>query len=114
MNQQPRSLRAFALLIALSSTLLAGCVGSGGYYDDGYGTGDYGVFGADYGGWGPGFGIGPYAGERGFYGRRFDHHWRGPRSDRIPSIAGRGRFGRVFGRARGGDFGGHGFGGHGR
>jgi hypothetical protein len=54
-----RSLRA---LILASFVVMAGCVVGGGGYDGGasvgYDVGFYEPFGYDYGGWGPGYGVG--------------------------------------------------------
>jgi hypothetical protein len=57
---------AVALAAALL-TVLQGCVvGGGGYYDDGaevsYGADFYEPYGYDYGGWGPGYRVGPFRG----------------------------------------------------
>jgi hypothetical protein len=56
---------ACALAIGLSAALPSGCVATGGYgYDDGgsVGVGYYEPYGADYGGWGSGYRVGPYRG----------------------------------------------------
>jgi hypothetical protein len=61
----PRSVRG---LIVVVSAALGGCVVGGGYdggggyeggADVGYGVGFYEPYGYDYGGWGPGYGVGP-------------------------------------------------------
>jgi hypothetical protein len=66
-----RSLRG---LIALLFAVAAGCVAGGGYdggVDVGYGVGFYDAGGYDYGGWGPGYGVGPP--RRGFDRGRAGH-----------------------------------------
>jgi hypothetical protein len=76
------------LTAALGAGLLSivqGCVvGGGGYYDGGaevsYGADFYEPYGYDYGGWGPGYRVGPFRGG--------DHHDRG--GDRPDRGGGRG------------------------
>ena len=86
---------AIALVLGLFTVLSSGCVVPG----DGYGyNGDVGVgvdyyepFGAIYGGWGPGYYVGPYRdGGHGAYrggGRPSGHTYRpAPASHPMPSI----------------------------
>jgi hypothetical protein len=58
----PASRRSIRGLIALLLAAIAGCVAGGGYdggVDVGYGVDFYDAGGYDYGGWGPGYGVGP-------------------------------------------------------
>ncbi len=53
------------VVVALSSLLMFGCVAPGGGYgyDQGeFGLGYYEPYGINYGGWGPGYGVGPVRG----------------------------------------------------
>jgi hypothetical protein len=54
--------RSLSALTLASLAVLAGCVVGGGGYDGGasvgYDVGFYEPFGYDYGGWGPGYGVG--------------------------------------------------------
>lgn len=108
-------------LMAAAGLLLSGCVvpGGGGYAGADY----YESYDGGYGGWGPGYRVGPFRGEQPYLGGGLGHGWRGPAGGRgIPSIPGGmrgGGFGggRGFGGgARGGGGGGRGGGGggHGR
>jgi hypothetical protein len=61
-----RSMRALIVIAsaALVSAALQGCVVGGGYdgganVDVDYGVGFYEPYGYEYGGWGPGYGVGP-------------------------------------------------------
>jgi hypothetical protein len=110
-----RSLLLPRLIGLLACASLAGCaVPDGGYgygYGGGLGANYYQPYAFDYGGWGPGYNVGPY---RGGYHRddHFggEHAWRGPPPGRgMPSLPG-GRF--AGGPGRGGGGGGHGGGGH--
>jgi hypothetical protein len=89
----------------LFAVLLSGCVVpvGGGYAEDGgvsvgLGVDYYEPFGAVYGGWGPGYRVGPYRGgdyrqERGG-GREAPHAFRpAPASHSMPSIPSRSRSG---------------------
>jgi hypothetical protein len=55
---------AIAFVIGLFTALLSGCIvpdGGYGYYDDmGIGLDYYEPYGADYGGWRPGYRVGPF------------------------------------------------------
>jgi len=60
------AVRPFAVALVLATVLATGCVvggGGGGRYDDtvgvSYGVGFYEPYGYDYGGWGPGYRVGP-------------------------------------------------------
>jgi hypothetical protein len=71
------SRRSMRGLIVASFAALAGCVVGGGYDGDvgvgvGYGVGFYEPGGYDYGGWGPGYAVGPP--RRGFDRGRPDSH----------------------------------------
>jgi hypothetical protein len=53
--------RALRGLIVVAFAAVAGCVVGGGYdggVNVGYGVGFYEPYGYDYGGWGPGYGVG--------------------------------------------------------
>lgn len=85
---------AIAFVIGFSVLLLAGCVvAGGGYgYDDGVGVGlgYYEPYGSYYGGWGPGYRVGPpggnYRPNRGG-GHPTPHAYRSPRGSQVvPSI----------------------------
>jgi hypothetical protein len=58
----PMNRRSLRALILASFVAIAGCVVGGGGYDGGasvgYDVGFYEPFGYDYGGWGPGYGVG--------------------------------------------------------
>lgn len=81
-----------AAVAAVLGTAFTGCVvaGGGGRYDDtvgvSYGVGFYEPLGYDYGGWGPGYHVGPPRG--GEHGReRSGRSYRpAPPSHRTPSI----------------------------
>jgi hypothetical protein len=68
-------------LIACIATavFLAGCAVSGGGVgvgvdaNLGYDAGYYEPYGYEYGGWGPGYGVAPWRGDRGDHGRHDDH-----------------------------------------
>lgn len=91
-------------VIGLFTLLSSGCVvpGDGYGYDTrvgvGIGLGYYEPYGAFYGGWGPGYNVGPihgdhYRPDRGG-GRRTPHVYRSaPRSQSMPSIPSRRRSG---------------------
>ena len=109
---------ASALVIGLFTVLSTGCVVTGGGYgyDGGAGIGldYYEPYGADYGGWGPGYHVAPFRDvdhrpDRGG-GRPAPHAYRAaPASHSIPSIpsrSGGSRSGGGGGRGGGGD-GGH-------
>jgi hypothetical protein len=59
-------------------TLLYGCVVAGAGYEDGaevsYGADFYEPYGYDYGGWGPGYRVGPFRGGDHHPDRGGDHH----------------------------------------
>lgn len=58
-------------IILAAATALGACVAVGGGYDgDSYVGGFYEPFGYDYGGWGPGYRVGPYG---------HGDHWGGER-----------------------------------
>lgn len=87
-----------AFVIGLSSVSLSGCVVADGGY--GYGGGGVGVgvdyyepYGAIYGGWGPGYRVGPYRdGGRSDRGGGRAHAYRSaPASRSMPSIPSRSR-----------------------
>jgi hypothetical protein len=92
-----------ALVLGLFTVLSFGCVVPG----DGYGyNGDVGVgvdyyepYGAYYGGWGPGYRVGPVRGENNRTdrsGRPTPHAYKAaPASRRVPSIPARRRSGNV-------------------
>ena len=93
---------AIAFVIGLFTVLSSGCVVTGGGYgyDGGVGIGldYYEPFGADYGGWGPGYRVGPVRGGA----HRPDHgggheppqtYRPAPASHSIPSIPSRSRSG---------------------
>ncbi len=90
---------AIVSLFGLLALVSSGCVGSvGGYGYDGYGVDYYEPYGADYGGWGPGYRVGPVRGgdhrpDRG-PGRSAGHAYRSaPASHAMPSIPSRSRSG---------------------
>jgi hypothetical protein len=79
--------------------LLPGCVAGGGYYDGGvgvsYGADFYEPYGYEYGGWGPGYWVGPPRGGGGWHhrdggGRAPAYHPAAP-SRSMPSIPSRHR-----------------------
>lgn len=95
---------AIAVVIGLFAVLSSGCaVTAGGYgYDSGVGVGIglnyYEPYGVDYGGWGPGYAVGPVRGG----GYRVDHgrgqpaphaYRSAPTSRSAPSIPSRSRSG---------------------
>ncbi len=115
MNASFARLSSLVLAFAVLTTVLPGCVvGDGGY---GYGGVDVGAdyyqpVGIGYGGWGPGYRVGPYRGGRPYGGGGVGRPWRGsPGRGPIPSIPG-GPRGGGGGGGRGG--GSHGGGGRGR
>ena len=79
-------------LVVVLFTALGGCVGVVGGYDDGYGydsavSVEYGVgfyepFGYDYGGWRPGYRVGPPRGEHDHLSRHMPSIPTHPRSER--------------------------------
>ena len=87
---------AFALAIGLSAALPSGCVAPGYGYDDGgsVGVDYYEPYGADYGGWGSGYRVGPYRGGGGDRGGGGSHAYRSaPAGRSMPSIPSRSRGG---------------------
>jgi hypothetical protein len=81
----PRALPLLALpAIGLTGLLLAGCVapaggvvyGGNAPYDGSlaYGADYYEPFGAEIGGWGPGYRIGPFRGDEHFHHFGYGHH----------------------------------------
>lgn len=82
---------------AALSLVLAGCVVPGGYgYDGGVGVDYYEPFGTEYGGWGPGYLVGPGRGgdRRGGDGGGGGHAYRSAAGSRsAPSIPTGGRSG---------------------
>jgi hypothetical protein len=107
---------ATAVAMVLLAIGVAGCVAAGGYGYDTGGLDYYEPSGGYYGGWGPGYHVGPFRD-----GRHFDHRVGGrpvahafraaPASHAMPSIPSHARGG---GRGGGGHAGGggHGGGGH--
>ncbi|MFJ2990839.1 hypothetical protein ACIPF8_23540 [Collimonas sp. NPDC087041] len=98
-------------MIGIFAALTAGCAvsdgGYGGYgYSGGVGVGldYYEPFGGDYGGWGPGYQVGPFRGggdHRGGGGRGGQHAFRSaPASHSMPSIPSRGGGGGGGGHSR--------------
>jgi hypothetical protein len=93
-----RTLRA-ALAIAVVVVLQSCVAGGGAYYeggavDVGYGVDYYEPWGYEYGGWGPGYWVGP--GRRGYHrpdggGRAAPAYRAAPPSRSMPSIPGRSR-----------------------
>ena len=93
---------AIAIVIGLFTVLSSGCVVTGGGYgyDDGVGIGlgYYEPYGAVYGGWGPGYRVGPIRGgdhrpDRGG-GHPSPHTYRpAPASHSVPSIPSHSRSG---------------------
>jgi hypothetical protein len=99
----PRSF-AMGLLAAVSIALMSGCVApypGYGYGNVAVGADYYEPYGFDYGGWGPGYYVGP--GRRGGFARGGGPHaFRGaPAGRRMPSLPG-GRGGGRGGRGHGG------------
>ena len=96
---------ALACAIGLFTALASGCVAPGGGYgyDNGVGVGVdyYEPYGGYYGGWGPGYRVGPSrgydhggGGYRGDGGRPGGHSFRPPAASRsMPSIPSGGRGG---------------------
>jgi hypothetical protein len=83
---------------ALGAALLASCavdgVGVDGSVGVGYVGGYYEPYGYDYGGWGPGYAVGPYRGGHGGWNRDRGHApaFRPPSGGRgMPSLPGRPR-----------------------
>ena len=81
---------------ALALTALAGCAVDGveGSVGVGYVGGYYEPYGYDYGGWGPGYAVGPYRGGHGGYSRDRGHapaFRAAPRGHAAPSIPSRPR-----------------------
>jgi hypothetical protein len=99
---------AAAVAMVLLAIGAAGCVAAGGGYDTGVGLDYYEPSGGYYGGWGPGYHVGPFRD-----GRHFDHRVGGrpvahafhaaPASHSMPSIPSHARGG---GRGGGGGHGG--------
>ena len=93
---------AIALVIGLFMVLSSGCVVTGGGYgydgDVGIGVDYYEPYGVDYGGWGPGYRVGPFRDgahrpERGS-GQPPAHAYKpAPASRSMPSIPSRSRSG---------------------
>jgi hypothetical protein len=80
-------------LAALSSCAVDG-VGVDGSVGVGYVGGYYEPYGYDYGGWGPGYAVGPYRGGHGGYSRDRGHapaFRPAPRGHTMPSIPSRPR-----------------------
>lgn len=81
---------ALAFVIGLCTVLSSGCVAP----DYGYGYGDVGIgvdyyepYGANYGGWGPGYHVGPFHDGGHPAGRDGSHAYRSaPASHAMPSI----------------------------
>lgn len=81
---------------ALSLAALASCAVDGvdGSVGVGYVGGYYEPYGYDYGGWGPGYAVGPYRGGHGGYNRDRGHapaFHPAPRGHSMPSIPSRPR-----------------------
>jgi hypothetical protein len=83
---------------ALALAAFAGCavdgVGVDGSVGVGYVGGYYEPYGYDYGGWGPGYAVGPYRGGHGGYDRDRGHapaFRAAPRGRSMPSIPSRSR-----------------------
>jgi len=98
---------AIVCAIGLFTLLPSGCaVTDGGYgYDGSVGIGVdyYEPFGADYGGWGPGYGVGPFrdGGHRADHGGGYQHAYRSaPASHSMPSLPSRSGGGRSGGGSR--------------
>jgi len=97
---------AIASVAGLLTVLLAGCVATGDGYGYGYaggvgiGVDYYEPFGAYYGGWGPGYNVGPMRGG-GYHPNRGGgqpplHAFRpAPESHSLPSIPSRPHFGEL-------------------
>jgi hypothetical protein len=93
-----RARRRTILAVAVGTlglAALAGCaVGVDGGGGVGYVGGYYEPFGYDYGGWGPGYAVGPYRGGAGFSNRDRGHapaFRPAPGGHSMPSIPGRSR-----------------------
>ncbi len=90
---------AIVCMIALLALLASACAGPGYGYDEGVGIGAgyYEPYGYDYGGWGPGYAVGPYRGghgpDRGGGGRPGHAYRSAPASRSAPSIPSGGRSG---------------------
>lgn len=90
---------AIAFVIALFMLLVSGCVAGGGYgYDGNVGVGVdyYEPYGADYGGWEPGYQVGPVRGGHhgSVGGPASSHAYRSaPASHSMPSIPSNSRSG---------------------
>jgi hypothetical protein len=72
MTRLPVRLSSIAGAIGLIAVLIAGCAapyGGYGYEDPGFGADYYEPYGTVYGGWGPGYAVGPYRDNRGGFGR---------------------------------------------
>jgi hypothetical protein len=89
---------AIGIAGALSLAAIAGCavdgVGVNGTVGVGYVGGYYEPYGYDYGGWGPGYAVGPYRGGHGGYVRDRGHapaFRPAPRGHSMPSIPSRPR-----------------------
>jgi hypothetical protein len=79
---------------ALTLALMAGCVGVDGSVGVGYAGGYYEPYGYEYGGWGPGYAVGPYRDGHGGYNRDRGHapaFRPAPGGRSMPSIPGRPR-----------------------
>jgi hypothetical protein len=87
-----------AAICVLGVAVLASCavdgVGVDGSVGVGYVGGYYEPYGYDYGGWGPGYAVGPYRGGHGGYARDRGHapaFRPAPGGRSMPSIPGRSR-----------------------
>ena len=93
---------AFVIAIGMSAVLPSGCLAPGGYDDGGtVGVDYYEPYGADYGGWGSGYRVGPYHGGGGDRGgdHGSSHAYRSaPAGRSMPSIPSRSRGGGGHGR----------------
>jgi hypothetical protein len=98
MNRMPTT-RAWVLAALATSLALGGCVAGAGY-DDGavgvsYSADFYEPFGYDYGGWGPGYRVGPpnrgYSRPEPRAGRAPQAYRSAPASRPMPSIPNRSR-----------------------
>jgi hypothetical protein len=88
-----RSVRRLMVIVfaaVAGCAAIAGCVADGGYdggVDVGYDVGFYEPFGYEYGGWGPGYRVGPP--RRGFDRGRGDVHGGTPHSSYRPAAPSR-------------------------
>ena len=82
--------RAMRGLMVIMFAAVTGCVAEGGYdggAEVGYGVDFYEPFGYEYGGWGPGYGVGPP--RRGFDRGRGDFHGGAPHPPYRPAAPSR-------------------------